>query len=520
MASLELFARWREKKLLPPADAVNEARGRAYGLTPEAALVQYAMTGCLNTTFYASDETQLSNVLGLVDKLPAEFIARVAILARERGHMKDMPALLTAVLAATDTEIFERVFPRTIDNGKMLRNFVQMIRSGALPRRSFGTVVKRSIQEWLEARPDRALIHDSVGARPSLADIIKMVHPKPANRERAALYGYLIGKAGVDLTLLPEAIREFEAFKKTPGDQLPDVPFAWLTSQTLTPAHWAVIAKRAPWQMARMNLNSFARHDVFKKTDNVKVVRERLEDADQVRKSRVFPYQLMMARQNLTEGVPAEIGRALDNALEIALENVPSFTGQVYLCTDVSGSMQSPVTGYRAVISKVRCVDVAALFAAAILRKNPGARVLPFAERVVSVKLKAEDSVMKNAGRLAAIYGGGTNCSAPLAWLNAHRAMGELVVYISDNESWMDSSGSSPQATKTQREWVKFKERNPRARLVNIDIQPNRTVQAKTSPDVLNVGGFSDQVFNVVHQFASGEADGEHWLKEMSQIVI
>ena len=49
-------------KLLPKADAVNEAGGLAYKLSPKAALAQYAATGCLNATFYASAEEQLQNI--------------------------------------------------------------------------------------------------------------------------------------------------------------------------------------------------------------------------------------------------------------------------------------------------------------------------------------------------------------------------------------------------------------------------------------------------------------------------
>ena len=37
--------------------------------------------------------------------------------------------------------------------------------------------------------------------------------------------------------------------------------------------------------------------------------------------------------------------------------------------------------------------------------------------------------------------------------------------------------------------------RNPRARLVCIDLQPYATTQAAERDDILNVGGFSDQVF-------------------------
>ena len=43
------------------------------------------------------------------------------------------------------------------------------------------------------------------------------------------------------------------------------------------------------------------------------------------------------------------------------------------------------------------------------------------------------------------------------------------------------------------KEWNVFKQRNPGARLVCMDVQPYRTVQAIEREDILNIGGFSDQ---------------------------
>jgi 60 kDa SS-A/Ro ribonucleoprotein len=37
--------------LLPPADAANEAGAGAYAFDPKHALVELAVTGCLNSTF-------------------------------------------------------------------------------------------------------------------------------------------------------------------------------------------------------------------------------------------------------------------------------------------------------------------------------------------------------------------------------------------------------------------------------------------------------------------------------------
>ena len=57
-------------RLIPPALRRNEAGGRAYARTSQDALAQYAATGCLNATFYASAETQLDAVLPLAASAP------------------------------------------------------------------------------------------------------------------------------------------------------------------------------------------------------------------------------------------------------------------------------------------------------------------------------------------------------------------------------------------------------------------------------------------------------------------
>src|SRR6185436_7929569 len=165
-------------KLMPATDALNEERAPAYKLSPKHQLAQYAATGCLNTTFYASADEQLVKVLELCAEIDAEFLAKTAVFCRERGFMKDMPALLCAVLSMKDRALLNVVFPRVIDNGKMLRNFVQIMRSGVVGRKSLGTAPKRLVRDWLDARDPVALFKASVGQDPSLTDIVKMVHPK------------------------------------------------------------------------------------------------------------------------------------------------------------------------------------------------------------------------------------------------------------------------------------------------------------------------------------------------------
>ena len=507
----------------PRTDTVNEAGGTAYKFTPKQALAQYAATGCFNRTFYAGADEQLEKVLKFCEKIDAEFVAKTAVFTRRESFMKDMPALLTAILSTKDKDLLERAFPKVIDNGKMLRNFVQIMRSGVVGRKSLGSLPKRLVREWFETREPENIFKQSVGQSPSFADILKMIHPKPKNAEYEALYGYFIGRE-IEFANLPEIVQAYEKHKAGEANgEVPNVPFQMLTALNIGADEWTEIAKNAKWQMTRMNLNTFQRHGVFADSEIVKMIAERLRDAENIKRARVFPYQLMVAFQTASQNseIPREITDALQDAMEMAIENVPEIEGKVYVFPDVSGSMSMSATGFRkGSTSAVRCIDIAALVAAAILRKNPSAEVLPFETDVVNIKLNPRDSVMTNAEKLAKIGGGGTNCSAPLAKLNRARAAGDFVIYISDNESWIDTNRQYSSGTETMKQWNEFAARNKQAKLVCIDIQPYDHTQAKERSDILNVGGFSDNVFKIVSEFSKGTLNAEHWVGEIEKVEL
>ena len=516
MANFNLFASVRGV-LAPAATSRNEAGGLAYARRPQSALALYAATGCLNNTFYASAEEQLDYVLDLCAQVEPAFVAKTAIYTRQRGHMKDMPALLLASLTARDGEVFGRAFGRVIDNGRMLRNFVQIVRSGRIGRKSLGSRPKRLVQSWLENASVEQILSAAIGNQPSLADVIKMVHPKPADAERAALYAWVLGKA-FDESALPAKLRAYEAFKRSQDQPMPKLPFQYFTALPLSVAHWTQLARTVSWQTLRMNLNTFQRHGVFADAAVVAEIAQRLRDPDEIRNARVFPYQLLSAYHAGGE-LPAPILGALQDAMEIATRQVPALEGEVVVAVDVSGSMSSPITGYRqGSTTKVRCVDVAALIAACIQRNHPGARVMPFDTAVRQLRLNPRDSVTTQAAQLAALCGGGTAVSAPLAQLNREKAKVDLLLMVSDNESWRDTRNGG--ATATMREWAQIKARCPNARMVCIDLQPTATSQTVESPDVLHIGGFSDAVFDLLAVYSAQGGDAARWVERIDSIPL
>ncbi len=519
MANKELF-KSIIGKFLPLADATNAEGAPAYVLSAKQKLAQVAATGCLNNTYYASAEEQLTMLLAFANEVDAEFVAKTAIYCRERGYMKDSPSLLAAMLTVRGQEFLAPVFGRVVTNGKILRNFVQIIRSGVVGRKSMGSRPKKLIQTWLNTATEKELLNASIGNDPSLADIVKMVHVKPADAWREAFFAWLINKP-YDHAKLPSITQVYEEYKCDRSNAIPDVPFQMLTALELGATDWARIAENGSWQMLRMNLNTFARQGVFTIDGMAAKIAQKLRDPAAIANAKVFPYQLLMAYKATAASatMPAEIKAALQDALDISLVNVPVIEGSVVVCPDVSGSMGSPATGQRGgATSAVRCIDIAALVAAAMLRKNPTTRVLPFENKVVDVVLNSRDSIVTNAEKLAAVGGGGTNCSAPLGTLNREKVIADLVVYVSDNESWIDATRNG--ATATMREWAEFKKRNPLAKLVCVDIQPNTTTQAGEQGDILNVGGFSDDVFKIIAAFAAGQLSADHWVGEIEAISL
>jgi 60 kDa SS-A/Ro ribonucleoprotein len=549
MANKMLFS--SATSTLPRAYVRNEAGGLAYQLAPKHALAQLAATGCFNGTYYADAATQLDALRALVDQVDDNgFLAKLAVYSRERAFMKDMPAALLLVLARRDTRLFQLAFDRVVDNGRVLRTLFQMVRSGQFGRKSLSSSLQRAFQRWLNTASIERLLSASIGSDPSLRDILRLARPTPADSRRRALFGWLTDKemakwAPATEADLPEQVRALVAYRQaeTADEQveiLRDQQFRWdlLADAAKGRDVWRAIARQMGPQALRMNLNTLVRHEVFatgvveaslgrriaeavglaSRTDDemVDYVAGRIADADEIRRSRQFPYQYLAAYLNAGDDVPQKIKAALHKAAEIACGNIPVLPGPVVIGLDVSGSMSSPVTGHRGrgATSKMRCVDVAALFAAAIRRRNPDSIVVPFDDRTHQARVDPQDSILSLAERLAKYGGGGTNCSLPLAAANRDYLHRRFVgcVLVSDYESWIGTGRHGSTAVMT--EWQEFVKNQLRLqgaemigpKLICINVQPYGTVQAPERSDILNMGGFSDAVFGVVAAFLGDDA--------------
>lgn len=530
MANRRLFQSLRRR--FQRTDSTNAAGGSAYSLEARQALAQLAATGTFAHTYYSSAEAQLETLLRLVAEVDDEYLARLAVYARQRAAMKDMPAALLVALSLRNTELTHRVFDRVVDSGRVLRTVFQLVRSGQLTRAGgqrrvgLSSSLQRAFQRWLNEASVGQLLSASVGSDPSLRDVLRMARPTPRDNQRRALFGWLTGReeakwAPATRADLPQEVRLLEAYRQaeTEGEQvailegLRGVRWDLLADAARGPAVWRELARLMGHQALRMNLNTLLRHGVFDDAELVADTARRLGDEAEVRRGRQFPYQYLAAYLHASRDLPQAIRTALHRAAETACGNVPALPGPVVVGLDVSGSMQSALTGQGrgSGDSSMRCVQAAALFAAAVLRRNPDSEVIPFDCSAYEARFDPSDSILSLAERLSHFGGGGTDCALPIVAAN-ERLSGRSfagVILVSDNESWIGSGHEGSTGVLTA--WNEFVRRQAALgnrfgtpRLVCLDLAPNTTTQAPERDEILNLGGFSDAVFGVISGFFRG----------------
>lgn len=516
------------KGRVPETNTVNLAGGAAYALNDEEALAQLACTGTFNATFYADGESQLKNVCDRIDKVSPEFLAKLTLYSRENGLMKDMPAVLLAFLMTRDAELFASIFHRVVNNFKMVQNFFQAVQSGQTFRpngtrvKSFSRPARRLLSEAIRKTPMHVLFKNAIGSDPSLSNMIKGLHILPLDKQEEAFFGYIRGKfvaatskttkESVPFKLLPESVQKYEEFKANSVDKVPpDVGFMRLAGMKLTQAQWEQILYTMGWHALRINARNLHEKGVFNSPTVLDWAAAKLADHDEIKKARVFPHQVYTAHK-FTEGVPDKLRRALEVALDHSAASVPLINGKVLIGVDCSSSMTHAITGTRkGATSKTSCAEAAALMAACFLTQNPSAEIIFFNDGEVSHSMDPSKRVMTNVTSGAPRPSGGTAISIPLKKWNERSKKGDAVIIISDNQSWVDSSSWNG-GTSLMKEWATFKGRNPKAKLICMDLAPSTTAQATNDKSILNIGGFSDSVFEIMTRFAN---ESDNWVDQI-----
>ncbi|WP_045687266.1 hypothetical protein [Hymenobacter sp. AT01-02] len=86
--------RFNTTSSIPQPNTVNHAGAAAYTLTPALELYTAVATAALQNQWYETADTRLSRLRELVAQNDPQFVARLAVYAREQLHLRSVPLVL------------------------------------------------------------------------------------------------------------------------------------------------------------------------------------------------------------------------------------------------------------------------------------------------------------------------------------------------------------------------------------------------------------------------------------------
>ena len=235
--------------------------------------------------------------------------------------MKDMPAALLVVLVeARPGAVPPGLRPRRRQRPRAA-HVVPDDSLGPVRQKSLSSSLQRAFQRWLNEACVGKLLSASIGNDPSLRDVLRLARPTPPDNARRALFGWLTDKPsrevgagdggrsagrGAGAGRVPRG-GDAKPSRSRSSDGRRSAGTCWPTRRK-GPLVWKAIARQMGPQALRMNLNTLLRHDVFeRRRDGGLTWRSRIADADEIRRSRQFPYQFLAAYLNATDEVPQKI---------------------------------------------------------------------------------------------------------------------------------------------------------------------------------------------------------------------
>ena len=481
---------------------LNHEGAEAFRMTPEMELYTAVVTSALEDTFYEGMTDRVNRITSLVPKVDPEFVAKLAVYARQVMNLRSIPMVLLVELARVHRG--DDLVPRAV-KGTVLRadEIAELLMCYQWLNPSDGVKklgkLSRGIQNGLKEAFNRFdeyqfAKYDRSDQAVKLRDALFLVHPKAKDAAQQALFDKIV--AG---TL--ETPYTWETELSALGQQKFESQEA--KAETFKAKWEELIDSRKVGYMALLrNLRNILEAGVSEA--HIEKVCALLSDPEQVRRSRQFPFRFLSAyiqNKRVDSVHTAAVLTALENAAKASAENIAGFgpESSVLLACDVSGSMQRPISRN----SSVQLYDIGLMLA--MLLKSRCQSVLSgmFGDTWKVVNLP-KDGILANTlelRRREGEVGYSTNGYLVVDYLiKTHTKMDKVMIFT-DCQMW-DSYGGNGWM---QRSWRKYRELFPEARLYLFDMSGYGQSPVRLENDGATlIAGWSDRVFDILDAVEHG----------------
>jgi len=287
------------------------------------------------------------------------------------------------------------------------------------------------------------------------------------------------------------------------------LPMELIPSEKQTKAVYERMLETAGLTWLIRNLGNLSKQGVLAvgQFGNIRKVCDRITDEAAIRKARVHPLAILVAAKTYSRGsgvrgsgtwpVVTPVVTALDDAFEMAFQNVEPSGKRFVLALDISGSMSSPeIAGMPGITPMIGTAAMALITA----RTERDVTSMAFQTEFVPFPIGSRDSlsaVVKNMEE-ASRKMGATDCSLPMTWALKNRVEADAFVVYTDSQTWV--GGHPDRALNQYRQKMGID-----AKLIVCAMVANRfTIGDPNDKGTLSVAGFDTATPSIISQFAAG----------------
>lgn len=398
--------------------------GAAARITAEQALRRSVMSCLLwERTFYEEGEEIADRIKSLAMQVPAATLAKIAIEARHTAKLRHVPLLLLERLTVTGagsregigTSLVSDTIAQVITRADEMTEFLALYFNGK--RKPLSAQTKKGLARAFAKFDAYQLTKYNRDGAVKLRDVAFLSHAVPSSPEQGKLIANMVNR-----TFFPEktkssefAVKESYGLDGTPHVEPPDTWEVALSSGADKKATWErLIRERKLGYLALLrNLRNMEKVGV-----DESLVREAIEARRGA--GYVLPFRYVAAARAAPKMEPS-----IDKALLACLGELPKLSGKTVVMVDVSGSMDSKLSGK----SDLRCIDAAAALASIIQGEEVEVFVFDHATQMVPYRLG-----MAGVDNICKHLGGGTDIDGAVKEANTRNA--KRIIVITDEQSF------------------------------------------------------------------------------------
>jgi 60 kDa SS-A/Ro ribonucleoprotein len=475
----------------------------AFALTPAQELYAAVATAALSDQFYESANTRLERLRALVARSDPQFVARLAVYAREQLHLRSVPLVLAVELARLHrgdnlvSRLVARIVQRADEIPELLAFYAQANgRTGAKTLGQLSKQVQRGLALAFNGFDAYQLAkYDRQGTVVRLRDALFLVHPKARDEAQQAVFNQLVaGTLPVPYTWETELSVAGQVAYATPAERQAAIARTWET---------LVRSGRLGYMALLRNLRNLLEANVS--AEVLALACATLADPGQVARARQLPFRFLAAYREvlaLDSGAAAPVLAPLEAAIGSSARNLRGFGPEtrVVIACDVSRSMQQPI----APRSKVLLYDVGLVLAMLLQSRCQHVVTGMFGDRWQRVALP-QGQVLRNVQELyrrEGEVGYATNGYLVIQDLRQRREVVDKVMIFTDGQLW-NTTGNGTLA----QEWGAYRANvAPQARLYLFDLAGlgATPLEVQSQQGVALIAGWSDKLFDVLAALENG----------------